>query len=76
MADFESPIPKTPEVVDQHLVDYYTKMGSFLDGCYEEGVARQKTTPELKAMDEAIDYLGWNPMAREAPQLQAEAGVE
>jgi hypothetical protein len=57
MADFEAPIPKTPEVVDQYLVDYYTKMGSFLDGCYEEGVARQKTTPELKAMDEAIDYL-------------------
>ena len=57
MSDFAPPIPKTAEVVDQYLVDYYTKMGSFLDGCTEEAVARQKTTPELKAMDEAIDYL-------------------
>jgi hypothetical protein len=57
MADFQSPIPKTPEVVDQYLVDYYTKMASFLDDCYSEGVARQKVQPEIKAMDEAIDYL-------------------
>ena len=57
MADFQAPIPKTPEVTDQFLVDYYTKMADFLDGCYSEGVARQKTVPELKAMDEAIDYL-------------------
>ena len=57
MADFEAPIPKTPEVVDHYLVDYYSKMGDFLDGCYSEGISRQKTTPELKAMDEAIDYL-------------------
>lgn len=57
MADFEAPIPKTPEVVDQYLVDYYSKMGNFLDDCYSEGVARQKATPELKALDEAIDYL-------------------
>lgn len=57
MADFEAPIPKTPEVVDHYLVDYYSKMGDFLDGCYSEGISRQKTTPEMKAMDEAIDYL-------------------
>jgi hypothetical protein len=57
MADFQAPISKAPEVVDQYLVDYYTKMGGFLDGCYEEGIAKQKTTPELRAMDEAIDYL-------------------
>ena len=55
--DFQAPIPKTPEVADKYLVEYYTKMGDFLDGCYSEGVARQKATPELKAMDEAIDYL-------------------
>ena len=56
-SDFQAPIPKTPQVVDEHLVTYYREMGDFLDGCYAEGVARQKTTPELKAMDEAIDYL-------------------
>jgi hypothetical protein len=56
-SDFQAPIPKTPEVVDRYLVDYYTKMGDFLDGCYSEGISKQKTTPELKAMDEAIDYL-------------------
>ena len=56
-SDFQAPIPKTPEVVDQYLVEYYTKLGSFCDECYSEGIARQKTTPELKAMDEAIDYL-------------------
>ena len=57
MADFQAPIPKTPQVVDEHLVTYYREMGDFLDGCYTEGAAKQKTTPELKAMDEAIDYL-------------------
>lgn len=57
MADFQSPIPKTPEVVDQYLVDYYTKLGQFCDDCYSEGIARQKAAPEFKAMDEAIDYL-------------------
>jgi hypothetical protein len=57
MADFQAPIPKTEEVVDQYLVEYYRKVGEFCDGCLEEGIARQKTTPELKAMDEAIDYL-------------------
>jgi hypothetical protein len=57
MSDFQAPIPKTPEVVDQYLVEYYRKVGEFCDGCYSEGISRQKTTPELKAMDEAIDYL-------------------
>ena len=50
-------IPKTPEVVDQYLVEYYRKVGEFCDECYQEGLARQKSAPELKAMDEAIDYL-------------------
>ena len=57
MADFQAPIPKTPEVEDRYLLEYYSKMADFLDGCFSEGIARQKTTPELKAMDEAIDYL-------------------
>jgi hypothetical protein len=57
MADFQAPIPKTTEVVDKYLVEYYTKLGAFCDECLVEGIARQKTTPELKAMDEAIDYL-------------------
>lgn len=57
MSDFQAPIPKTPEVSNQYLVDYYAKMGTFLDECFAEGIARQKSTPELKLMDEAIDYL-------------------
>jgi hypothetical protein len=57
MADFQAPIPKTPDVVDRYLVDYYSKIGTFLDGCYEEGISRQKTIPELKSMQEAIEYL-------------------
>jgi len=57
MSDFQAPLPKTEEVVDRHLIEYYAKMGEFLDGALEEGIARQKATPELKAMDEAIEYL-------------------
>lgn len=56
-ADFAPPIPKTPEVTDQYLVDYYTKIGGFLDGCLEEGIARQKGVSEIKEMEEAIEYL-------------------
>jgi hypothetical protein len=59
MSDFSftAPVPKTDEVKDNYLKDYYAKMGHFLDQSYEEGVARQKGVPELKQMEEAFDYL-------------------
>ena len=57
MSDFQPPIPKTEQVIDKYLVEYYEKVGNFCDECFAEGMARQKTIPELKAMDEAIDYL-------------------
>jgi hypothetical protein len=70
MADFQAPIPKTPQVVNQYLVEYYSKMGDFLDGCYQEGVARQKTTPELKAIDESIEYLAGNQWREKLPNYR------
>ena len=51
-------------------------MGTFLDECFEEGIARQKATPELKAMDEAIDYLAGIQWRDKMPSLQAKAGFE
>ena len=68
-SDFQAPIPKTTEVVDKYLVDYYAKMGEFLDECFQEGMARQKTIPELKAMDEAIDYLAGLQWKDKGPKL-------
>ena len=70
MSDFQAPIPKTPEVSNQYLVDYYAKMGTFLDECFAEGLARQKSAPELKAMDEAIDYLAGNQWRDKLPSYR------
>lgn len=59
MADLgmETPLPKGEQETDTYLVEYYAKIGTFCDQVLEEGLARQKSIPELKAMDEAIDYL-------------------
>ena len=69
-------IPKTPEVVDQYLVEYYRKVGEFCDECYQEGLARQKSAPELKAMDRPSLIMSLNPVERQTPQLQARADIE
>lgn len=40
-----------------YLRDYYDRMASYLDACYEEGSAAQQTVPEIKEISNALDYL-------------------
>ena len=42
----------------KHLSEYYDKMGVWLDNANEEATSLQQDIPELKDMQQAIDYLG------------------
>jgi hypothetical protein len=41
----------------KYLVDYYTKMGDYLDQAYEEASAEQEDVPEIRQIGQALDYL-------------------
>jgi len=41
----------------KYVGEYYEKLGTFCDQCLEEGKGLQQDIPELKEMDNAIDYL-------------------
>lgn len=41
----------------KYLVEYYTRMGAFLDQCYEEGTGMQQDVPEIKQIQDSLDYL-------------------
>jgi hypothetical protein len=51
------PHTRDGEQKTKNLAEYYSRMGSFLDSSYEEGSALQKDIPELKQVQDGIDYL-------------------
>lgn len=55
--DFTPAPPNTDDVKRKHLEDYYRRVGSFCDQAYEEASATQRDVPEVKDIQQSIDYL-------------------
>lgn len=41
----------------KYLVDYYGRIGTYLDTAYEEAASMQQDVPEIKQISDALDYL-------------------
>jgi hypothetical protein len=69
--DLSEMIPKTEENQTKYLVEYYKRVGDFCDQAYEEANGMQKEIPEIKAMQDAIDYLAGLQWKQDMPSYRS-----
>jgi len=55
--DFTPTIPNTEDTQKKYLIDYYKGVATWTDQAFEEATALQQDIPEIKEMQNSVDYL-------------------
>src|ERR1035441_10134398 len=67
---FTETIPK-PQNDTKYLTDYYTKVAAWTNQAHEEAVSLQRDVPEIRDIQNALDYLCGLQWKQEMPSYRA-----